>query len=149
MSCACCAPEIYFKTADYEATPNQTISISGALPADHLARCVVDVVAQLDLQAIYARYGAQGGEAYAPSVLVALLFYGTCARNSSSCSCWQSKLTVGSCRKASTWPMKWPSLRVSSKPVQSAASRSATGCLAQLTDGAVGKITTGCAENSS
>ena len=37
---------------------------------------MVDVVAQLDLSAIYARYGVRGGEAYAPEVLVALLFYG-------------------------------------------------------------------------
>jgi transposase len=65
-----------FKTADYEATLNKTICVSEALPADHLARFVVDVVAQLDLQAIYGRYGAQGGEAYAPEVLLALLFYG-------------------------------------------------------------------------
>ena len=65
-----------FKIADYEATLGQTISISEALPADHLARFVVDVVAQLDLTAIYLRYGAQGGEAYAPEVLLALLFYG-------------------------------------------------------------------------
>jgi transposase len=65
-----------FRTADYEATLNQTICISEALPADHLARFVVDVVAQLDLKAIYVRYGAQGGEAYAPEVLLALLFYG-------------------------------------------------------------------------
>lgn len=65
-----------FKTADYAATLNQTISISEALPAEHLARFVVDVVAQLDLTAIYARYRGRGGEAYAPEVLVALLFYG-------------------------------------------------------------------------
>ena len=65
-----------FKTADYAATLKQTISVGEALPADHLARFVVDVVAQLDLQALYARYGAQGGEAYAPEVLLALLFYG-------------------------------------------------------------------------
>jgi len=65
-----------FKTADYEATLNQRISISEALPGDHLARFVVDVVRQLDLTAIYGRYRAQGGEAYAPEVLVALLFYG-------------------------------------------------------------------------
>lgn len=65
-----------FRTADYEATLSQTISIREALPADHLARFVVDVVAQLDLKAIYARYGVQGGEAYAPEVLLALLFYG-------------------------------------------------------------------------
>jgi transposase len=65
-----------FKTADYEATLNKTICVSEALPAEHLARFVVDVVAQLDLQAIYGRYGVQGGEAYAPEVLLALLFYG-------------------------------------------------------------------------
>lgn len=65
-----------FKSADYAATLKQTISISEALPAEHLARFVVDVVAQLDLSAIYARYRGQGGEAYAPEVLVALLFYG-------------------------------------------------------------------------
>jgi transposase len=65
-----------FKRADYEATLNQTISIGEALPAEHLARFVVDVVGQLDLQGIYVRYRRQGGEAYAPEVLVALLFYG-------------------------------------------------------------------------
>jgi transposase len=65
-----------FKTADYAATLNQTILVGEALAADHLARFVVDVVGQLDLQAIYERYGAQGGEAYAPEVLLALLFYG-------------------------------------------------------------------------
>ena len=65
-----------FKTADYEATLNQTVSISEVLQPDHLARFAVDVVSQLDLSAIYAQYGAKGGEPYAPEVLVALLFYG-------------------------------------------------------------------------
>jgi transposase len=65
-----------FKTADYAATLQQTIMVGEALPADHLARFVADVVAQLDLQAIYAQYGAKGGEAYAPEVLLALLLYG-------------------------------------------------------------------------
>jgi len=65
-----------FKTADYAATLKQTISVGEALPADHLARFVVDIVAQLDLQALYARYGTQGGVAYAPEVLLVLLFYG-------------------------------------------------------------------------
>jgi transposase len=65
-----------FKTVDYEAALNQTICVRDALPADHLARFVVDVVTQLDLSVIYAHYGAQGGEAYAPEVLLALLFYG-------------------------------------------------------------------------
>jgi transposase len=36
----------------------------------------VDAVAQLDLSAIYARYGSRGGEPYAPEVLIGLIFYG-------------------------------------------------------------------------
>ena len=65
-----------FTTVDYEAALEQTISLREALPASHLARFVVDVVAELDLAHIYARYGLRGGEAYAPEVLLALLFYG-------------------------------------------------------------------------
>jgi transposase len=65
-----------FKTVDYEAALEQTVSLREALPANHLARFVVELVAQLDLSGIYQRYGARGGEAYAPVVLVALLFYG-------------------------------------------------------------------------
>lgn len=65
-----------FITVDYEATLEQTISLREALPVTHLARFVVDVVAQLDLSAIHKRYGMRGGEAYAPQILLALLFYG-------------------------------------------------------------------------
>jgi transposase len=65
-----------FKTVDYEAALEQTISLREALPVSHLARFVVDVVAELDLALIYERYGLRGGEAYAPEVLLALLFYG-------------------------------------------------------------------------
>jgi transposase/cell division protein ZapA (FtsZ GTPase activity inhibitor) len=65
-----------FKTVDYEAALDQTVSLREVLPASHLARFVVDVVAELDLAGIYARYGARGGEAYAPEVLLGLLFYG-------------------------------------------------------------------------
>jgi len=65
-----------FKTVDYEAALDQTVSLREALPANHLARFVVELVAQLDLTSIYERYGARGGEAYAPTVLLALLFYG-------------------------------------------------------------------------
>ena len=65
-----------FKTVDYEAALDQTVSLREALPANHLARFVVELVAQLDLTSIYERYGARGGEAYAPVVLLALLFYG-------------------------------------------------------------------------
>ena len=65
-----------FKTVDYEAALDQTVSLREALPANHLARFVVDVVAELDLACIYERYGPRGGEAYAPELLLALLFYG-------------------------------------------------------------------------
>ena len=65
-----------FKTVDYEATLNQTVSLREALPPSHLARFVVDVIAQLDLSAVYARYGARGGEPLAPEILLGLLFYG-------------------------------------------------------------------------
>jgi transposase len=64
-----------FKTPDYEATLNQTISLREALPPSHLARFVVDVIALLDLSAVYARYAAVGGEAIAPEILLGLLFY--------------------------------------------------------------------------
>lgn len=65
-----------FKAVDYEAALDQTVSLREALPANHLARFVVDVVAELDLAHIYERYGLRGGEAYAPPLLLALLFYG-------------------------------------------------------------------------
>lgn len=65
-----------FTTVDYEAALEQTVSLREALPANHLARFVVDLVAQLDLGRIYERYAPRGGVAYAPEILLALLFYG-------------------------------------------------------------------------
>ena len=65
-----------FTKPDYTATPNIQISLGEAIPANHLARFVIDMVAQLDLSAIYKRYGVRGGEAIAPEVLLALIFYG-------------------------------------------------------------------------
>lgn len=65
-----------FKTANYEETLNQTIRLGEALPPDHLARFVVDIVARLDLSRIYGRYAPVGGEAIAPEILLGLLFYG-------------------------------------------------------------------------
>lgn len=65
-----------FKTADYDATLNLTIRLQDALPPNHLARFMVDVIAQLDLSPIYAHYGERGGEAIAPEILLGLLFYG-------------------------------------------------------------------------
>jgi len=61
---------------DYEATLDTTVSLRDALPPTHLARFVVDIIAQLDLSNIYLRYGALGGVAIAPQILLALLFYG-------------------------------------------------------------------------
>jgi transposase len=65
-----------FKKADYAATLEVTVRLGDCLPAEHLARFVVEAIAQMDLSALYARYGTRGGEAYAPEILVGLLFYG-------------------------------------------------------------------------
>lgn len=65
-----------FKHADYETTLNAPIRLGEALPSNHLARFVVDVVSQLDLRPLYKKYRAVGGVAIAPEVLLSLLFYG-------------------------------------------------------------------------
>ena len=63
-----------FKKPDYEATLKEPIALEEALPANHLARFVVDITSQLDLSQIYAGYAEQGGEAIAPEALLGLLF---------------------------------------------------------------------------
>jgi len=65
-----------FKTANYEKTLELQISLRDVLPPEHLARFIVDVIAQLDLSAIYNRYSDQGAPPYAPEVLLGLLCYG-------------------------------------------------------------------------
>lgn len=65
-----------FKTADYEKTLDLQISVRDVLPSNHLVRFTVDVIAQLDLSAIYKQYSDQGAPPYAPEVLLGLLFYG-------------------------------------------------------------------------
>jgi len=67
-----------FKTADYEATLDLTVTLREALPPDHLARFIVDVVAQLDFSKFYARYAVTGAPPYAPELLFSLLLYGYC-----------------------------------------------------------------------
>ena len=52
------------------------IQLGDALSPTHLARFVVDMISQLDLSQIYARYAPRGGEAFAPDILLGLLFYG-------------------------------------------------------------------------
>lgn len=64
-----------FKTVDYEQSGQQKLTIDDCLPADHLARFVVNIVAMLDLRAFYAYYAATGGEAIDPKVLLVLLLY--------------------------------------------------------------------------
>ena len=65
-----------FKKVDYEKALDQAVTIRECLPPDHLARFIVAIIALLDLSAIYACYAAVGGEAYAPEILLGLLFYG-------------------------------------------------------------------------
>jgi transposase len=65
-----------FRTADYEKTLELEIKMRDVLPADHLARFIVDVISQLDLSGIYKQYSDQGAPPYAPEVLLGLLFYG-------------------------------------------------------------------------
>jgi len=65
-----------FKTADYEKMLDSTVTLREVLPPDHLARFIVGIIALLDLSCFYAAYGPRGGEAYAPEILLGLLFYG-------------------------------------------------------------------------
>jgi transposase len=65
-----------FRMIDYEKSLDQTITIRDVLPPDHLARFIVRVISMLDVRAIYAKYSDEGGEAYAPELLLGLLFYG-------------------------------------------------------------------------
>src|SRR5438552_5143442 len=65
-----------FKTVNYDQALELTVRLGDCLASDHLARFVVDSVAQLDLSALYAQYGTRGGEPYAPEVLLGLLLYG-------------------------------------------------------------------------
>lgn len=65
-----------FRKADYEKTLDLNVSLREVLPPEHLARFIVDVIAELNLSAIYAQYGAMGAPPYAPEVMLGLLFYG-------------------------------------------------------------------------
>jgi len=65
-----------FKKVDYERSLEQTIPIRECLPDDHLSRFIVGIIALLDLSGIYAYYASLGGMAYAPEILLGLLFYG-------------------------------------------------------------------------
>jgi hypothetical protein len=63
-----------FTTVDDEATRNLTVSLREALPPNHLARFVADVIVPLDWSSLYARYGTRGGDPCAPELLLWVLF---------------------------------------------------------------------------
>lgn len=65
-----------FKRPDYEKTLDMQVSLRDVLPPNHLARFTVDIVSQLDLSRIYQKYSDEGAPAYAPEMLLGLLFYG-------------------------------------------------------------------------
>jgi len=65
-----------FIKANHEDALESRIRLGDVLPADHLARFVVRVISELDLQPIYSRYKEGGGVAYAPEMLLGLLLYG-------------------------------------------------------------------------
>ena len=51
-------------------------SVQDWLPEKHLARFVVEIVDQLDLNPLLTRYEGGGKQPYHPAMLLALLFYG-------------------------------------------------------------------------
>jgi len=53
-----------------------TRRLGDGVPPKHLARCVVDTSAHLDLAALSARYGARGGQPSAPAIWCGLRFSG-------------------------------------------------------------------------
>ena len=65
-----------FKQVDYAEVVQINLRVGDCVAAGHLARFVAEVMALLDLSAIYARYGSRGAPAYAPEILLGLLFYG-------------------------------------------------------------------------
>jgi transposase len=64
--------KIYDRSTPYLIPP----SVEDWLPSGHLAYFVVDIVERLDLSEIKKCYSYSGSKAYAPEVLVGLLFYG-------------------------------------------------------------------------
>ena len=65
-----------FRQVDRETLYLLPPSLDDWLPEGHLARFVVEMVAQLDLTSIKAAYAGRGSKAHHPEMLLALLFYG-------------------------------------------------------------------------
>ncbi len=68
--------EINFKTPDRNTPYLMPPTIDEWVSDNHLARFVVEIVDQLDLRLFEAAYRGTGSEAYHPSVMISLLFYG-------------------------------------------------------------------------
>jgi len=65
-----------FRRVDYTESLQQTVMLADCLAPEHLARFIVGIIGLLDVSQIYACYAPLGGEAFAPEVLLGVLFYG-------------------------------------------------------------------------
>ena len=75
-----------FKSAHNDHALNLSVTLGEAVPPNPVARFVVDVINQLDLSAIYARYAPYGGEAFAPDALPRLpVWYADMLRDLAVC----------------------------------------------------------------
>lgn len=68
--------EISFKIPDRMTPYLMPPTIDEWIPENHLARFVVEIVEQLNLHQFEGSYRGSGSEAYHPSIMLALLFYG-------------------------------------------------------------------------
>ncbi|MCX5873002.1 MAG: transposase [Deltaproteobacteria bacterium] len=68
--------KVTFAQVDRETLYLLPPSIQEWLPEQHLARFVVEIVEQINLQPLKASYCGRGSQPYNPEMLVALLFYG-------------------------------------------------------------------------
>jgi transposase len=64
-----------FNAVDYEALLDTTISIRECLPPDHLARFVVQLISQIDLNRLDLPCESLGDATHSPKTLLGLLFY--------------------------------------------------------------------------
>ena len=64
-----------FKTVDYEATLLTSVRLDQCLPANHLARFIVEIIQVLDFSELEKQYGNRGGMPYHPKMLMAILVY--------------------------------------------------------------------------
>ncbi len=65
-----------FISSDRSQTDLLGYRIADFAKADPKSRFIVDIVSKLDLCELYARYSTQGGDSYAPDMMLALWFFG-------------------------------------------------------------------------